>query len=266
MQDRPPYLFATAPRTAPPSHVEPVSDVLTAVTELAVHGRWDNRMAVDISTAIRKCHVEQPRAMIVDLYDLGDPQGDSMPLWLSERKIAMRRQPSVLLALCLPTATPLFRRLRRVGAYRYLPMYATMPEAHAALAGQSPLLDLAQLALPPDPTSARAARLLVERACQDWDLMRLLHPARLIVSELTANAVQHARTDLVVTVSRRGAGLHLSVSDRDPRPPRLDPPDNPHSGEGRGLYLVHKCAAAWGSMPTFTGKVVWATLSSGVRA
>ncbi|MFI5495910.1 ATP-binding protein [Actinoplanes sp. NPDC051859] len=260
MKDRPPYLFATAVRRPASAHVAVTSDVGTAVTELAVHGRWERRMAAELSTAIRKCHAEQPRAVIVNLHDLGDPLGDSMPLWLTERRVAMRLRPAVLLALSLPTTAPLHRRLRRVGAYRYLPMYASMPEAHAALADQSPRLDLMQVSLPPELTAARTARDLVEQACVSWGLTRVLHPARLVVSELTANAVTHARTDLTVTVSRRGSGLHVSVSDGDPQLPQLDPPESTRAEHGRGLYLVHKCAAAWGSMPTCTGKVVWATL------
>ncbi|OJF11178.1 hypothetical protein BG844_28135 [Couchioplanes caeruleus subsp. caeruleus] len=109
------------------------------------------------------------------------------------------------------------------------------------------------------------ARDLVRQVCRAWDLGQVLHPARLVVSELVANAVTHARTEMLVSISRRGAGLHLSVSDRDPQPPQLVDPVSwtvrePGDDWGQGLHLVHRCAAAWGSMPTTDGKVVWATV------
>jgi anti-sigma regulatory factor (Ser/Thr protein kinase) len=168
--------------------------------------------------------------------------------------------------LCLPSATALSGRLRKLGANRFLPVYPTMPEARAAIASRLPLTDRLQTRLPPTSGSARAARDLVDRACEAWSLTDLRHPARLVVSELVTNAIEHAGTELSVTVSRRGTRLHLSVRDGDPRPPLLRDPNSGPSGHpdtdyrGRGLRIVHAAAAAWGSMPTPDGKRVWATL------
>jgi anti-sigma regulatory factor (Ser/Thr protein kinase) len=90
----------------------------------------------------------------------------------------------------------------------------------------------------------------------------VLRPAGLIVSELVDNAVRHAGTTIVLTVSRRGVGLHLAVNDDDPELPILAGPASQRPGESRedshGLRAVHTAAAVWGAMPTSTGKVVWA--------
>jgi hypothetical protein len=93
----------------------------------------------------------------------------------------------------------------------------------------------------------------------------LLHPARLLMSELVTNAVEHARSSLVATVGRRGQGLHLTVADELSTPPRLVRPirPSPHlplDERGRGLQTVTAIATAWGSLPTRSGKIVWATL------
>jgi anti-sigma regulatory factor (Ser/Thr protein kinase) len=94
-----------------------------------------------------------------------------------------------------------------------------------------------------------------------------VHPAELVVSELVTNAVRHARTDLRVTVSRRGTGLYLAVRDGSTVLPPL--PGRPETAAGTrpeeygyGLWLVDQIAYAWGAQPTHqrTGKVVWATV------
>jgi hypothetical protein len=82
---------------------------------------------------------------------------------------------------------------------------------------------------------------------------------------MAANAIQHARTDMLVTVSRRGIGLYLAVRDGSPVLPRPRPSagaGRPPGGGGRALQIVHRSAVAWGALPTHDhdGKVVWATL------
>ncbi len=123
-----------------------------------------------------------------------------------------------------------------------------------------------QARLGPEPISIPTARNLVGQACHRWHLPQYRHDARLIVSELTTNAVLHAGTDLVVTVSHHGSRLHVAVRDGDPRYPSLNGADGANrvmdlAERGWGLRLVHGLAAAWGAMPARGGKVVWATLA-----
>ena len=130
-----------------------------------------------------------------------------------------------------------------------------------------PLTDRLQQRLPPEPESARLARLMVADACHAWHLPQLRYPAELIMSELVSNAIRHAGTPMLVTVSRRGTGLHLAVRDGSPTlPPPWRPAPavlgTPSTAGGRGLQIVHRAAAAWGALPTHDrdGKVVWATI------
>ena len=121
------------------------------------------------------------------------------------------------------------------------------------------------LALAPDPHAASLAGTLVADACLAWQLPGLLYPARRVMSELVLNAVEHARTDVRATVTRRGNGLHLAVSDGDPRLPALRVPAPVRRGapldeRGRGLGVVQAAATGWGAVRTPTGKVVWALL------
>jgi len=124
-----------------------------------------------------------------------------------------------------------------------------------------------QLRLPPEQASPGAARNLVADACQAWRLLPLLHSGRAVISELVANAVEHARTDLDVTVSLRGSSVHLAVRDGSPALPRLlelarPAPGRPLDDRGFGLRVVEADSTAWGAVPVAGGKVVWAVVRS----
>jgi hypothetical protein len=137
-----------------------------------------------------------------------------------------------------------------------------MTQKPSGTPGEAPYLTVA---LAPEPDAASLARTLVADACLAWRLPELLHPARRVMSELILNAVEHAGTDVVVTITRRGNRLHLAVSDGDPRLPRLRVPAPVRRGapldeRGRGLQVVQAAATGWGTVRTPTGKIVWAVV------
>ncbi|MEA2438802.1 MAG: hypothetical protein QOH76_226 [Thermoleophilaceae bacterium] len=78
---------------------------------------------------------------------------------------------------------------------------------------------------------------------------------RLLVTELVANSVRHARgTPIDVTVTLHDDRVRTDVSDGGAgfEPPRPDP--DPLKASGWGLFLVRKIAARWGADPA-TGTV-----------
>jgi anti-sigma regulatory factor (Ser/Thr protein kinase) len=140
-----------------------------------------------------------------------------------------------------------------------------MRKAPEAPASPSPGAEQLALTLAPDPDAPALARNLVGDACRAWRLPDLLHPGRLVMSELVTNAVEHARSTIRVELSRRVSGLRIAVSDASPVLPHLIDLAPPRRGlpldeRGRGLRTVQAVATAWGAMPTANGKVVWATL------
>jgi anti-sigma regulatory factor (Ser/Thr protein kinase) len=171
----------------------------------------------------------------------------------------------VHLAFSLSSAAALSRRLRSLQG-PHPSVFTSVTETRRAIAARVSRAHRMQARLEPRPASVKAARDLVAQACRAWHLTELLHDTWLIVSELAANAVQHARTDFIVTVSRTGDRLHVAIHDcvsRFPRPsePALVSPQASLDERGRGLRLVHTVAAAWGAIPTREGKVVWATVT-----
>lgn len=127
-------------------------------------------------------------------------------------------------------------------------------------------LDLASSA-----SAVRWGRRHTTEILSGWGLVdAVAEDARLIVSELLSNAVQHAgknpsapaegvRCGLLLWLTDRG--LTVSVYDDDTRPP-VRRSTSTDAERGRGLLLVESLSEAWGytrSWPT-PGKLVWARL------
>ena len=78
---------------------------------------------------------------------------------------------------------------------------------------------------------------------------------RLLVTELVANSVRHARgtpIDVTVTVGDRLVRTEVSDGGEGVEPPTPDP--SPMKSSGWGLFLVRKMASSWGAEPE-TGTV-----------
>ena len=109
---------------------------------------------------------------------------------------------------------------------------------------------------PSAPISAGHARRFVEAALNDAGLGEFGYTATLLVSELVANAILHTGTAFDVVVKPGADGVRVEVHDGSPELPVRKRYSN-MSGTGRGLLLVERMAAGWGSHPTSKGKVVW---------
>jgi anti-sigma regulatory factor (Ser/Thr protein kinase) len=249
---------------APTSRVSCLNDPDQAWTHVAVRGQWDGEVRSQVAQALRACVAETPRAIIADLSELGDPVGESAPTWRTAARFAIESRIPTRLIVCAPPPT-VRARLADTAASRVA--MADTVDAASLLLG--PFLGWnhrhVTLRLPPQQTSVVVARSVASEACVDFHLAHLIHPARLIVSELAGNAVEHATTGFELQVSVRGPLLHLSVRDQDPRLPRLieagpGPAPERLLTRGCGLRVVAEAATGWGALPCPGGKVVWATL------
>jgi hypothetical protein len=93
----------------------------------------------------------------------------------------------------------------------------------------------------------------------EWGLDHVVPSAQLVVSELAANAVLHARTPFTVAVELVGDCVRVSVSDRSPIPPQAKR-TTASAATGRGLALVAAIAGEHGVERTDHGKRVWVDL------
>jgi len=105
---------------------------------------------------------------------------------------------------------------------------------------------LGLMTYPPTTASVRAARRFAEAAVGASDEPGLADDAGLLVSELAANAVLHARTNFDVAVYAITGGVRISVRDHSAALPVLVAP-SATAMSGRGLALVQTLAAQWGA-------------------
>ena len=112
----------------------------------------------------------------------------------------------------------------------------------------------------PERQSAAQARSFVSSRLVDYRLLRLVDPVRAVTSELSANAIVHARTPFVVTLSRTGPVVLLSLQDAAPDSPAVRCSIQVMAEGGYGLNLVATLSRAWGvTTIANNSKCVWAS-------
>lgn len=121
-------------------------------------------------------------------------------------------------------------------------------------------------ALPASPLAARHARDTIRRALAAWGMTDLSSDTELLVSELVANAAEHARTPIGLTIRPHVTpagqrGIACEVTDTSPvLPVRRQP--GPDRERGRGLAIVAALATTSGCTTTTRGKTAWFTLTA----
>ncbi|WP_225849041.1 SpoIIE family protein phosphatase [Streptomyces sp. HPF1205] len=112
--------------------------------------------------------------------------------------------------------------------------------------------------VPCDPSAVAAARGNVSRLLADWGLDAATFVTELVVSELVTNAIRYGGPPIQLRLIR-DHDLICEVSDGSgttPHPRRARTFDE----GGRGLLLVARLSAGWGTRQTSAGKTIWAEL------
>jgi anti-sigma regulatory factor (Ser/Thr protein kinase) len=113
----------------------------------------------------------------------------------------------------------------------------------------------------PEPTVPGNARQRLAYVLAGWGVNSdRADDALLVVNELLANAVEHARTPLILTVSCTGTALRVEVRDESVAEPRLQPVDL-QAPRGRGLQFVDALTRRWSWTADASGKTVWAEIA-----
>jgi anti-sigma regulatory factor (Ser/Thr protein kinase) len=105
----------------------------------------------------------------------------------------------------------------------------------------------------------RLARRFVSEQLRGWGFDDLVDPALVVIDELVANAVIHARSDVAVGLSRLNRGVRLCVADSSEMLPVMRHPDATELN-GRGMRLVSGLTDRWGHDVVDGGKRIWAEL------
>ena len=108
-----------------------------------------------------------------------------------------------------------------------------------------------------DAAELGAVRQFVVDTLLRWGQDRHLENASIVVSELATNAIMHARSDFVVSMSAGDGSVRLAVRDASTDLPSVRAP-LPSTMSGRGLLLVGALVQRWGTEIVADGKIVWA--------
>ena len=115
--------------------------------------------------------------------------------------------------------------------------------------------------LPDELSSVGRARRFVKERLSEWGIDGPVDDALLVVSELAANALTHARSSYRLLISATEHALRIEVDDSGVGTPEPQPLTDTEE-HGRGLHLVGALAASWGMESADAGgKRVWAELA-----
>jgi anti-sigma regulatory factor (Ser/Thr protein kinase) len=213
-----------------------------------------------LAAALRPSTPDRPLGVVFDLTEIDDSEngedGDvvALCLRLADEALLWPGMPAAILA-----GIPLARGLVAHGVGDRLPIMHTLESASAALRADTNWRR-ATLALPPSLEAPGQARRFLEDRVARWRLGVAAQAATLVVSELTTNAVTHARTFLDVQLTCHERYLAISVTDRSPRPVSVRVPALEEE-TGHGIVVVSSLADRWGQTAEGErGKSVWAVL------
>jgi anti-anti-sigma regulatory factor len=176
------------------------------VGSLTLHNRHRLR------SAVLKCLADCPTAVVVDLSDCEFADRLAAAVFVAIRREAAAG-PAINVLLCGASGT-MAERIEALDPGQSADQ--TRPEAIGAIDRGLAVATWRRARFPVAPESTSLAGCLVADACTDWNLPDLLHPARAVMFDLVHDAYVCSPTELRVIVSRRPAGLVLSVRSHTP--------------------------------------------------
>jgi hypothetical protein len=128
----------------------------------------------------------------------------------------------------------------------------------------APARSRATRSFPLDRDAPRQARHFALELLRGWRIeqrcgVNLASDVAIVVSELTTNAVKHARSGFTVSLILAMDAVRIRVEDARPLAGAHGDPPLPVSPD-HGLGLVDAVSARWGVQPADGGKTVWAEL------
>lgn len=234
-------------------------DFASGITQVRLSGALTDTELVRLAPVLRRCLVEDPLGLIVELDDVTVASPIGLRVFAILHGGGGGHRPAM--HLCARPDSPAGQLARRSISDLVSVQDSVVDAVKLVEAGpRSPYRRHEYLA--PSSHSPGRARRLIDAACRSWQLTALVDEAMVIGSELVSNAVEHAGTELDVTTTRQAGAIRISVRDRVPALPR-PAGRSAHgnaNGRGRGLAIIEALASDWGYGCLSDGKAVWAAL------
>jgi hypothetical protein len=242
-----------------PSTVTISANEVGANTVLKACGVLDTTSYLSLRDRIIKEALEEPKAVIVDVGELVVPAESAWAAFTSARW-HVGRWPEVPIALvCERVAVR--QAIARNGIARYVPVYATVESAIAALsrAGPRPYRRRARADLPAQLTSLRRSRELVAEWLTAWSQADMIPVAKVVVTALVENVLAHTDGPPAIRLETNGAAVTVAVEDASHVPAGVREGSTLTEAPS-GLRIVSALCRMWGNSPTPAGKTVWVVM------
>lgn len=232
--------------------VDDDDDQRFAVAALFRQAGYHNIIEVgDGDSALAVAEDQQPALIVLDLVMPGTSGLDVLPRLRSSAPAA-----TTVVLSNLPRHL-LLDAVRRAGAVGYVEKCTPPQRLVRDILLAWSLIDAVQSSqrFDPQPSAPREARGFV-RDVLDGAGTELSATAELLVSELVANALEHASGGPDVSVVLLDHSIRVEVFDDDGTAPTMQAPESTNL-TGRGLTIVNRLATRWSVEHVGTAKIVW---------
>jgi len=228
------------------------------VLVLKVAGVLDETTHRSLRDAIIDAALDEPSAVLIDVNELFVPSESGWSVLTSAHWYVSTWPDVPILLVC---ARPQRRlAIARCGVARYVPVYPTDESALGTVAGGSlhRRRRRARTQLPVDAVSIGLARGSIADRLTAWSQGDLIPVASTVATIFVENVLAHTDSAPILIVESYQDTVVVAVEDGS-RIPAGRHEDTGHGAEGvSGLAIVSGLCHAWGSIPTSTGKTVWA--------
>lgn len=224
-------------------------------TVLRLRGKLSGRNYVPTRDAVIKAALDQPAAVIIDVNDLEVPHDAGWAVFTSARW-HVQHCPQVVLALaCNDPAV--HQRLERMSISHYVPVFTSVAAATRAVReGLCRYRRHARTYVADHEFGLRVAESFMRHNLLQWSMQCHIPVALTVAKIFVENALRHAAGGCDLRLETVDEDVIIAVSDTSTVPAaRCEPVDG---SMPKGLDIVDAICRHWGSIPTTTGKSVWA--------
>lgn len=210
--------------------------------------------------AIIKAALDEPRAVIVDVDDLSVPSESAWSVFTSARWHVSTWPDVPILLVCAQAQRR--RAISRVGVTRYVPVHPSRASALDAVGGGPPRgRRRACSQLPADAVSIGLARASITDWLTAWSQDDLIPVACTVATIFVENVLAHTVSAPVLIVETSQDIVTVAVEDGSHLPASRHEDASRGAEIVSGLAIVAALCRVWGSIPTPSGKTVWATVA-----
>ena len=226
---------------------------------LSAHGTLDGATYLAVRDGILKAAVDQPRAVVIDVTGLTVNPPSAWAVFTAARWLVSSWPDVPIILVCEHQSGR--DAIARNGITRYVPVYSHVDEAVEAVARGHPAgRRHARASLQRGDDIRADARRFAADTLASWQCRDLVSVAGTVAWVLVDNVLAHTESVPVMTVEELAGNVTIAVADDSSSAPVRHEHSTGGTDVVSGLSIVSALTRRWGSLPTGSGKTVWAVI------